>query len=131
MEMHSRRPEGLSVPQFRALGFLYRRGGASLSDVSERMGLALPTTSRMMDTLVKRGFVARETSASDRRCVVLSLTGQGRSAYDAASRETCARLAETLRALSASEREEVVRAMQSLLRVFARRGELASTSDRH
>jgi len=118
-EMHSRRPEGLSVPQFRALGFMYRRGGASLSDMAERMGLALPTASRMVDTLVKRGFVARETSASDRRRVVLSLTGQGRSAYHAASRHAQARLEETLSVLSSPEREEIGRAMETLRKVFA------------
>ena len=118
-EMRERRPEGLSVPQFRALGFLHRRGNVSLSDVAERMGLRLPTVSKMMDTMVKRGFVAREGSPTDRRCVVLSLTGQGKSVYLAAERYAQSRLAESLTGLSPSERCEVIRAMHALRRVFS------------
>ena len=117
-EMHSRRPAGLSSPQFRALGFLYRHGGASLSQVAERQGLALPTVSKMIDTLVKRGFVLRDVSATDRRCVVLKLTSAGRSAYDSANRYAQARLAEDLKALSPSEREDVARSMRALRRIY-------------
>ncbi|MCX6375313.1 MAG: MarR family transcriptional regulator [Armatimonadetes bacterium] len=117
-EMRSRRPAGLSVPQFRALAFLYRREGVSLSQVAERMGLTLPTVSKMIDTLVKRGFVVRDISATDRRCVVLKLTSEGKSAYDSANRYAQARLAEDLKALSPSEREDVARSMRVLRRIF-------------
>ena len=117
-DMRKKRPEGLSVPQFRALGFLCRRRDVSLSDVAERMGFRLPTASRMMDTMVKRGFVARQTSPTDRRFVVLNITDQGRSAYLSAERYAQERLAESLTALSKAEQEGIVRAMDALRRVF-------------
>lgn len=118
-EMRHRRLAGLSVPQFRAMGFLYRRGGVSLSDVAEHMGLTLPTVSKMVDTLVRRGLVIRETSLDDRRCLILKLTEQGRSAHDVANRETQARLTEVMSDLTPIEREEVGRAMEYLRRIFA------------
>lgn len=79
----------------------------------------MPTMSRMIDTLVKRGFVMREASPDDRRRVTLVLTKQGRAAFDAARRETRTRLVEKMKALSPSEREEIVRALKLLREVFA------------
>ncbi len=118
-EMRSRRPAALSVPQFRTMALLHHHRGASLSHIAEHIGLALPTMSRMIDTLVKRGFVMREASPDDRRRVTLVLTKQGRAAFDAARTETRIRLVEKMKALSPSEREEIMRALKLLRGVFA------------
>ncbi len=118
-EMRSHRPTDLSVPQFRAMGLIYRHGGISLSHVADHMGLTLPTVSKMIDTLVKRGLVMRETSSDDRRRLMLRLTEDGSAAYEESDRRTQERLAEALKALSPAERDEVTRAMQALRRVLA------------
>src|SRR5690242_15369395 len=68
-----RHREDLSMPQFRALWFLSRRDGSSLSDVAERVGMPLPTMSKLVDVLVDRRLVTRDASAVDRRRVVLAL----------------------------------------------------------
>ena len=47
-EMRSCRMPDLTVPQLRALAFINSNAGASLSDVSEHLGLALPSTSKLM-----------------------------------------------------------------------------------
>ncbi len=113
-EMRRHRPAGLSVPQFRAMGFIYRQTHASLSEVAERLSVALPTASRTMDGLVKRGLVDREVSQNDRRCSVLTLSNEGITVYDSAKRHAEEHLAKSLQSLSASEREEVTRSMQML-----------------
>ena len=118
-EMRRHRPSGLSVPQFRAMAFIYRRRGVSLSRIADHMGLTLPTVSKMVDTLVKRGLVMRETSADDRRCLILRLTEQGISEFDIVDRNAQEYLAEALKALSPLEHDEITRAMQSLRRTFA------------
>lgn len=118
-EMRSRRAADLSVPQFRALAFLSRCEGASLSDVAEHIGLTLPSISKMVDGLVTRGLVARRPSAGDRRRVALALTPQGEAVLEAARRGTQARLAEMLTALTAEERAVIARAMHTLRQVFA------------
>lgn len=117
-EMRRHRPAGLSVPQFRAMGFMYRRTCTSLSDVAERLGVTLPTVSRLVDGLVKRGLVLREVSQNDRRYSVLTLSDQGISVYDSAKRQAEKHLADSLQSLSVSEREEVTRAMQTLMRIL-------------
>jgi DNA-binding MarR family transcriptional regulator len=78
----------LSVPQFRALGFVDRHAGASLSDVAEHLGLQLPSVSRLVDGLVARTLMTRQEQATDRRYVTLRVTPRGRArlqtAYDSA-----------------------------------------------
>jgi DNA-binding MarR family transcriptional regulator len=118
-EMRGKRPEDVSVPQFRVLTFLRRREGASLSDVAEHVGLTLPSMSKAVDGLVKRGLVARETSSYDRRRVTLALTADGKEALQAATQATRARIAEMLDTLSPEEQATVVEAMQILRPLFA------------
>jgi DNA-binding MarR family transcriptional regulator len=122
-EMRSRRPAGLSVPQFRALSFIYRHEGVSLSEVAEHLGLTLPTVSRLTDALVKREFVAREVSAADRRRATLRLTEKGVSTLVDAAQHTRIRLAELLKPLSQEEQAEIAGAMRLLNRIFSSQGE--------
>lgn len=110
---------GLSVPQFRALTFLQTAAGASLSDVAEHVGLTLPSMSKLIDGLVARNLVARQTSPADRRCVTLSLTPTGVATLEAARQATRARLAELLQVLAADDRAAVVQALHALRPIFA------------
>jgi DNA-binding MarR family transcriptional regulator len=123
-EMRRHRAD-LSVPQFRTLAFLRKHEGASLSQVADHLGLMLPSVSKMVDGLVARELVTREDSPTDRRFVALALTEQGRSALEAARRDTRLQLARMLRALPSSERPTVVRAMEALRPVFAAEREAA------
>jgi DNA-binding MarR family transcriptional regulator len=117
-EMRSQRTPDLSVPQFRTLGFLSRHAGASLSDVAEHIGLTLPSMSKLIDGLVKRELVSRETFPQDRRCVTLELTAQGQATWQAARQATQAHLAGRLQALSEPERAALVSALQALRPIF-------------
>ncbi len=118
-EMRSHRSPDLSVPQFRALRYVSRHAGASLSDVAEHLGLTLPSTSKLVNRLVERGLLTRANAPDDRRRMVLEITPDGQTVLNAAAQATHARLMEQLAALSAEERTAVLAAMRSLLRVFA------------
>ena len=120
-EMRSRRSSDLSVPLFRILVFLNRNTGASLSDIAERMGLTLPSVSKMVDGLVSRQLVTRRPDRIDRRRVTLALTTAGRTVMEAASAFTQTRLAERLAALSEPERSSVHQAMTALGAIFGPR----------
>lgn len=116
-EMRRQRPD-LSEPQFRTMGFLYYRKGASLSDVASHLGLTLPTMSKMVDGLVKRELVAREGDPNDRRRVILRMTDPGKSAFETAKRQTNARLAEMLKTLTPDEQAAIVSALRIIRPVF-------------
>ncbi|MGQ9851038.1 MAG: MarR family winged helix-turn-helix transcriptional regulator [Aggregatilineaceae bacterium] len=117
-EMRSHRSPDLSVPQFRALLYVYRRAGASLSDVAEHLGLTLPSTSKLVNRLVERGLLTRASAPDDRRRMILNITPTGQIVLDAAAQATRARLMEQLATLSAEECETVIAAMRLLQRVF-------------
>jgi DNA-binding MarR family transcriptional regulator len=117
-EMRSHRTPDLSVPQFRALLYVNRHAGASLSDVAEHLGLTLPSVSKLIDKLVARGLITRESAADDRRRMVLTLTPDGQGALRAAAQATETRLADRLAALSPAELTTIIEAMTMLHRVF-------------
>ena len=49
-----------------------------MSELSEAMSLTTSTSTRMIDSLVKEGFVERGYDKLDRRLVTVELTGNGR-----------------------------------------------------
>lgn len=120
--MRRHRAPDMSISQFRALGFVDRHEGASLSALAEHLGLALPSVSRMLDGLVARGDVARGEHPGDRRRLTLSLTPQGKALLRSARMATHAALAERLATLSRSDRDVVSHAMDVLQQLFGAAG---------
>jgi DNA-binding MarR family transcriptional regulator len=122
MEMRSQRMPNVSVPQLRALIYLYRNEGASLSGVADHVGLELPSMSKTIDALVGRGLVIRRVSPSDRRCASLRLSARGRAELKRARSTTEAHLAQALSALTPGQQGAIIEALEDLRRVFAPRG---------
>ncbi len=113
-EMRRHRSCEVNVPQFRTLAYLDRYPGASLSEVADHIGLTLPSMSRLVDGLVDRKLVTRQSQAQDRRRITLALTSRGRASLESANEMTEAYLAEKLAALPEAECAHIVRAMQAL-----------------
>ena len=118
-EIRSHRIPGLSIPQFRALVFLNRYAGASLSELADHLDLTLPSMSKLVDGLVSRNLVAREAGKTDRRRVTLKLTKDGNMAFQAASVAIEAHLHDVLSHLSPCENTKVAEAMEILSELFA------------
>jgi DNA-binding MarR family transcriptional regulator len=51
----------------------------SVKELSERLALSLPATSRTVDGLLRRGLLSRHEDAEDRRVKRVRLTDEGRS----------------------------------------------------
>lgn len=115
----------MSVPQYRTLGFVYRKEGPSLSELADHVGLTLPTMSTLVDGLVARGLVNRQEDPEDHRRMALTLTELGRNRHEAAREATLVSLGEMLRQLSPSDRATVTRAMQVLRERFTGEREYA------
>ncbi len=130
-EMRQGRDSDLSVAQFRTLNYIESNPGASLSDVADYIGLALPSMSKLVDGLVERKLVSRETCTGDRRRVNLDLTPRGRMTLSRARHLTRAYLADQLAGLSEGERETILSAMEALKELFAfeRQGEGSRTHE--
>jgi DNA-binding MarR family transcriptional regulator len=66
----------MSEGQFQVLRRI-RRGSTTVSSLADVGGTGLPSVSKVVDVLVKRGLVARLHDPSDRRKVPLALTSEG------------------------------------------------------
>ena len=113
-EMRRQRTRSLSVPQFRALIFLSRHPGASLSSLADYLGVTRPTTSALVDRLVRRGLVTRTAHPQERRRIVLALTPTGARHLQQAREVTRARIAAALTGMSTEELHNIVAGMALL-----------------
>lgn len=69
----------ISVTQCYALETLVENGPMRLSALAERLFLDKSTTSRVVATLVKKGYVEQGPDAQDGRAIALSATRKGRN----------------------------------------------------
>jgi len=117
-QVRRRHTAGLSLPQFRTLGFLGRTKNSSLSAVAEHLGLSLPAMSRLINGLVDERLVERQPVSNNRRQIALTLTAPGRATLEKVRDEIRLRLADSLQSLSVPEQKTVRRAMRALHKVF-------------
>jgi DNA-binding MarR family transcriptional regulator len=93
----------LTIPQFRALHFIQDHPGASLSETADFIGLTLPSTSKLVDQLVRRGVLARVDASDDRRRMILRITAKGDALLGSAQSLVRQHLAGMLKRLSSAE----------------------------
>ena len=95
------KPFGVSLQQFNVLRILRGQKGkpANLSTLNERMVTKMSNTTRLVDKLLAKGYVDRETCPSNRRKVEITITEEGKSALkdmDSAITQTEERLVDSL-----------------------------------
>ncbi|MED7931717.1 MarR family transcriptional regulator [Nonomuraea sp. LP-02] len=68
---------GVSTPRFRLVVEVARSQPVRLTELALAVGIAQGTASTLVDALVRDGLLERQTSADDRRSVLLRVTAQG------------------------------------------------------
>ena len=74
--------EGLSSGQPKVLEFLLEHDGCMQKDVAEHCDIEPATTSRVLDTLEKNGFIVRKTMEGNRRAGSILITEKGREVVE-------------------------------------------------
>jgi DNA-binding MarR family transcriptional regulator len=121
-EMRRQGASGLSIPQFRALGFLAREPGSSLSAVAEHLGVTPSTASMIADRLVQRGLVQRITHPDERRRIQLTATPSGEALLQQARAATREKVAAVLAHLSEEQLRALASGVAILGEAFKKRG---------
>ena len=98
----------ITLPQYRMLATLEADDRQNVRDLAARLGVERSTAARMCDRLVGAGLIERNADPSDRRAVVISLTGAGREVVAAVTRVRRDIVATLLRSLPPARREELV-----------------------
>jgi DNA-binding MarR family transcriptional regulator len=117
-QMRSTAARELSVVQFRALAFMDRQPGVSLTDLKDHIGLSLPSVSKLVQGLLARGFLHRAENPADRRRNALVATAKGKRVLEAARAVTRQSLADRLAALGDEELRTLRAALAALRPVF-------------
>jgi DNA-binding MarR family transcriptional regulator len=95
---------GLSVAEWRVLAVLGRFGGLSATEVVARTEMDKVKVSRAVRALLRRGLLARQEDAADRRVLRLAMTEEGRRLHAGLVPEARALEAALLASFSAEER---------------------------
>lgn len=113
------KPPELSIAQFRALAFIDRYAGLSLSAVAEALGLSLSSVSKLMEGLVQMGYVRHEVCPQDRRRARLESTVKGQDEMRRARVHMGRLLATRLSELEPAAIATVTDALLQLRQLFA------------
>lgn len=106
----------LSLSQIKLLHFL--DGAATpitLKEGAELVRVSLPAASRLVEDLVRRGFVARDEDAEDRRMKRLTITDVGRAVTRRLNAARLIGLTQFIESLNETERHAVAHALSTLL----------------
>ena len=98
-------PDALTLSQYGLLEPLLELGSARVQELAGQAGISAPTATRILDTLERRGLVARRRAPEDRRGVSVRLTPGGQVALAARHEWLRDRQRALYSSLDASERE--------------------------
>jgi DNA-binding MarR family transcriptional regulator len=104
----------VSLPQLRVLVILASQGAQSLNAVAHSLSIHPSNATRACDKLVVAGLIHRGEDPSDRRAVVLELTGAGIELVEKVMRNRRDQVEEVLSGISASERRALTFALNAL-----------------
>ena len=95
----------------------------TMSALARHLAVSLPTVSKSVDMLVRRGWLERWVDKHDRRQTMVRLTSEGRRVLASIKKRTETHVRHSLSGLTAGEREQVIDVTRALTRVLGTRGE--------
>jgi DNA-binding MarR family transcriptional regulator len=101
----------LTLAQYRVLAMV-ASGDARASKIAERLAVARPTVTAVVDGLVDRGYLRREAVPGDRRAQSIVVTDAGHTRLDEAEKAMSARLEHLLGAVT--DRGAFVRSLREI-----------------
>ena len=119
-----RERHGIVTSQFEFLHHLREHPGSRVADLATEFAVGIGATSKGVDRLESKGWVARRPNPADRRSSLLVLTDEGVSLVDAAQRTVTERLTELLTPTLGASRLSATAHALSLLRTALERAEV-------
>lgn len=110
---------GVNNLQFKILGYLQTKPGATLPDLAQDRGLPIPAILTAVDDLVARRLVLQAHPTDDPQAATLSLTTEGEKILLSIYEKSRTDLEDHLAPLTAEERTLVVQALQLIGPLFA------------
>lgn len=109
---------GFTTSQCYTLLEIARAGTVTMNDLSERMNLSSSTMTRILDNLVRDGYILRQRSDSDRRVVIVALTAQGEASAAKLNDSVNAYYRKVIESIPQGKLDEVLHSADLLTRAF-------------
>jgi DNA-binding MarR family transcriptional regulator len=108
------RENGLSVSQIMTL-FRIQKGGGGVNDMADSLGISSAAASQMLERLVQQDLIVRSEDPHDRRAKQIVLSEKGQAVIQESLHVRQDWLGELACTLSASEKDQVVAALDLLI----------------
>lgn len=113
----------LTVAQLRVLLVLHSAGPSRMSAIASVIDIALPTATGIVDKLVNKGLVIRETDTQDRRQVICRLSPAGQDSINRLWTSSQFQMGKLLEGLTEEELEKAAEVAQMLFNNLANRNQ--------
>jgi MarR family transcriptional regulator, organic hydroperoxide resistance regulator len=124
-QMHPADIRARSHPAAKELTFTQLRvllaieyGKNQVGKLARSARVAQPAMSKIVDHLIRRGFVRRDPHASDRRKIILSLTAKGAATALRIRMKAAEKYVNAIKALSPSEKRKLAEGLSVISRVI-------------
>ncbi len=109
---------------FYRLGLVLSGAGKPLtmSEIAEGLTVPLSTATRLVDGMVRSGYVHRLSDSQDRRVVRIALTGTGEILYQGLCDFVTQRIVQVLKHLNAEERRNLVKLLGKVVMAMEKVG---------
>jgi DNA-binding MarR family transcriptional regulator len=105
----------ISITQMKTLHVLADNGSeVSVKELADRLGLSLPGASRIVDALMRRGWLERREDPDDRRMKRVRITAEGRTVLDRIETARLAGLEDYAASLTPEQRARLSSALSDL-----------------
>lgn len=111
----------ISVTQCQALEVLVGQGVMRSQALAAELMLDKSTTTRVVDALVRKGYVERRTDADDARALALSVTTTGRALFERINDDLIRQQTELVADLEPQMRAAAIEVLRRLVRAAQRR----------
>jgi DNA-binding MarR family transcriptional regulator len=105
----------VTMPQLKIMLILYIHGPVRMSDIAAGLDVTLPTSTSLVDRLVEKNFVIRESQADDRRVVLCRLSEVGQKAIGSIWESARNRSKELLEAMDTGKLKMFIEVLETML----------------
>jgi homoprotocatechuate degradation regulator HpaR len=105
---------GITEQQWRVLRVLSESGDLDATKLADRACLLLPSLTRIVQTMLDKGYVTRNTDEDDRRRQSIAITDKGQAIIDANIQQASAISSRYISVLGKERYEELLDSLQAL-----------------
>ena len=112
--------EDIAPPHFEIMKLLEEAGTLHVAEIGERLQIARPQMTHLIDKLVDLDIVERQTGTEDRRIINIMLTNKGKTILKEHDSDIRNATKETLSCLTDEELQDLAASLRKLREIFSK-----------